>query len=312
MMSSSYRNSLTSSLKKYAPPKESGILQLGAYSNCREAFGDTYNIISYQDGNVFQKFDSEFTHPKIKNDRKLFEEVFSYEKKVAADSNLILTTSEYLRESFIRDYKISSDKVINVDIGVNLKEYVDATDYPKNVQEPELLFIGKSRFYIKGADIAIESFINIQKIYPKAKLHLVGIERLPNKYSETKNVYCYGFLDKKNKDDDLQLETLFKKCCLLVQPSRFEPFGIAPIEAMLHKIPPIVTGEWALQHTVENNVTGLHANNGDVKDWTKMILKLLSDPVLMKRLGDNGRKVAKERFTWERTVNKINECFESL
>ena len=42
-----------------------------------------------------------------------------------------------------------------------------------------------------------------------------------------------------------RLETLFRRCCLFVMPSRYELFGIAPLEAMVNQIPCLVTNRWA-------------------------------------------------------------------
>jgi len=313
MMSASYRHALTKKLQQQKAQLNSKyILQLGAYSNAREAFGSDYKIVSYQDGNAIQKFQSEHTHPALKNDKKLFNSVFNYEKKNAEDVDIVLTTSEFLRQSFISDYGISQDKVVNVDIGINLNEYPSAVDCVKDNASPELLFIGKARFHIKGGDIAVKAFEEVLNVFPNAKLHMVGIDKLPNEYNRVQNVICYGVLNKEVEPDNQTLRELFERCCLLVHPARFEPFGIAPIEAMLHQIPPVVTGEWALQYTVEDNLTGLHAQYGNVQDFSDKILHLLKNPSLAKTMGKQGRKVAQTKFTWQLTVDKILHCFENI
>lgn len=312
MMNVGYRNSLTQSLQKYAKQNvvSKNILQLGAYCNSKEVFPNS-RVFSYQDGNVLQKFQSDTLHPKLRDDKRLFESVFNYEKKLAADVDLLLTTSEFLRESFIDGYGVPSDKVVNVNIGVNLSEYPSALAAIKDYASPHLLFIAKARFYLKGADIALEAFSNILNYYPSATLHIVGQKEIPKEFKHINNVLNHGVLNKENPEDNAKLKSIFEKSCILLMPSRFEPFGIAPIEAMLHKIPPIVTGEWALKHTVNDGKTGLHARLNDVDDWTEQILKLLQRPELIQQLGENGRKVALEQFTWEGVAKRIIDLFQT-
>jgi glycosyltransferase involved in cell wall biosynthesis len=46
----------------------------------------------------------------------------------------------------------------------------------------------------------------------------------------------------------------YERCSLFALPSLYEPFGIAPLEAMLNGIPAIVSGRWALKETVKAGV----------------------------------------------------------
>ena len=313
-MSNSYRNALTSQLAKVVPPLTNNniVLQLGAYINARDIYGPDATIASYQDGNVAEKFKSDFTHPALLKDKKLYNQVFNYEKKVAQDMNIIFTTSEYLRQSFIEDYNIPQDKVVNVKIGINLPEFEDVLIKPKDYTRHEILFIGKSEFVRKGGDLLLKAFAQIRLQFPDAKLHMVGIDEAPSKEFDQPNVIYHGLLDKAKPEDLAIFKRLLTVCSVFSLPSRFEPLGIAPIEAMLHRIPAIVTGQWALKENILDGVTGLHCEYNNVNDLADKISMLFKNPKLCAKLGNQAREWSKQGFAWKDTVNRITKALSEL
>jgi glycosyltransferase involved in cell wall biosynthesis len=306
-MSSGYRDALTRKLANQLGnnPQANIVVQLGAYINTRQIYGPDALLASYQDGNVVEKFKSDFTHPALRRDKNLYKEVFEYEKRVAESMDWIFTTSEYLRHSFIDDYGISPKKVVNVKIGVNLSEYSDVLEKPKDYSKREILFIGKSEFKRKGGDILVHAFAKIRKKYPNSKLHIVGIEKPPSKEFDISGVQYYGILDKENSTDLTTFKQLLIDSSIFVLPSRFEPLGIAPIEAMMHRIPAVVTGEWALKENVIDGKTGLHCLYNDADDLAQKIDLLFSKPSLCEDLGNKAREWAKVGFTWKDVVDRM-------
>jgi len=313
-MSASYRNALTRKLGKRLEnvDRNTVFLQLGAYINTRQILGDKAIIASYQDGNVVQKFQSPFTNPILANDKKLFQEVFDYEKQVANDMDLIFTTSEYLRQSYIKDYGIKPEKVINIKIGINLTPFQDVLEMTKDYSQNEILFIGKSGFKLKGADIALNAFSLVKETYPNARLHMIGINKAEASQFDLEDVHCYGLLDKSIPEDLALFKNLLNKCSLFILPSRFEALGIAPLEAMAHRIPAIVTGEWALKENVIDEKTGLHCKYDDANDLAEKIEKMFADPEQMRVMGEQAYQWANSGFTWTDTVNEMENAINKL
>jgi len=311
-MSNSYRNALTHKLARVVPPlnKNNIVLQLGAYVNTRQIYGPDATLVSYQDGNVAEKFKSDFTHPAIRNDKQLYNQVFNYERKVAQDMDWVFTTSEYLRQSFINDYELAPEKVVNVKIGINLSEFEDVLATPKDYTRREILFIGKTEFKRKGGDLLIHAFAQIRQKYPDAILHMVGIDKAPAKEFDVPGVVYHGLLNKANAADLSIFKKLLKNCSVFALPTRFEPLGIAPIEAMIHRIPAIVTGEWALKENVLDGQTGLHCQYNNVNDLVDKIERLFDSPELCASLGTQAREWTQSGFTWKDTVDRIAEALQ--
>jgi len=91
-------------------------------------------------------------------------------------------------------------------------------------------------------------------------------------------------------------------------PTRFEPFGIAFIEAMYFALPCIGTDAWAVPEMIENGETGFTIPIDDLDALTDRLLRLLSDPVLARRMGQAGRQRAESYFTWEGVVQRMTRA----
>ncbi|GAL08731.1 glycosyl transferase group 1 [Photobacterium aphoticum] len=314
-MSKAYRDDLTDKARQLAhlhqiqhaqsaSPPGHAVVQLGAYMNAREIYGNKMPIFSYQDGNIAERQTSSFTPKALRAQKTLFAEAIAYEKKVAHDMDLIFTTSEYLRQSFIDHYQLPPARVVNIDMGTNLSPFEHITSQQKDYRRKDILFIGKSDFLRKGTDLAIQAFEIVQQTYPQAILHLVGPEVKHQRRYPNPNIHFHGLLSKNNPQHIKTLESLFQHCAIYIQPSRYEPFGIAPIEAMMHGIPAVVTGEWALKESVIDGVTGAHAKLNDAQDLASKMLQLLQNPQLA-QMGAQAQEWAKGHFSWEKTVSSL-------
>ena len=96
----------------------------------------------------------------------------------------------------------------------------------------------------------LRAFKNVRDRLPDAQLHIVGPNGLQIPPELTVGVQYHGFLRKWDAHDVATLDRLFRESSLFVMPSRYEPFGIAPLEAMIHQLPCVVTNDWGLKETV--------------------------------------------------------------
>ncbi|MFT3788739.1 MAG: glycosyltransferase family 4 protein [Tepidisphaeraceae bacterium] len=81
---------------------------------------------------------------------------------------------------------------------------------------------------------------------------------------------------------------------VLVLPSRFEPFGMVVVEAMLMGVPPIVSKACGASEVIEHDVDGFVLDSAnDVPSWTAALTtaikpekrKAMSDACLARREG---------------------------
>lgn len=107
---------------------------------------------------------------------------------------------------------------------------------------------------------------------------------------------------------------------IFVRPSRSEGLGSSFLEAMTAGLPIIGTNvggipdflkEYKAKETKSNanDANGLFAKVDDPKDLAEKIVLLLKDDQLRNKLGENGRKLVLENYSWEIIAKKIKDTF---
>jgi glycosyltransferase involved in cell wall biosynthesis len=95
-------------------------------------------------------------------------------------------------------------------------------------------------------------------------------------------------------------------------PTRFEPFGIAFIEAMYFSLPCVGTDAWAVPEMVVDGETGFTVPVDDLEALTDRLLRLLGAPALAARMGRAGRARAERLFTWQATVQRMMDSIRPI
>ena len=298
-----YRNALTAAAR--AVPVESPFLfQPGSMFSLPDAF-PARKCISYHDGNLAELLKSGYNTKGIS--AKRVDQSLRYEEAVSNRMTAVFTFSEYLRQSFIRDYHVPESRVFNVGGGINLTTFPDS-DPAKDYSANRILFIG-TQFERKGGPQLLQAFRVLRESIPDAELHIVGpvtVTDLPP------GAIAHGHLSKANPAHVEQLEALFRRATLFVLPSLYEPFGIAPLEAMLYGIPCVVTDAWALAESVTPGRTGALVERGSVPDLAAKLLQLLSDPAKLREMGRAGREQVLAQYTWPTVVGRMSSIIETL
>jgi starch synthase len=298
-----YRRALTRTARNI-PVEGPFCLQIGHMFSLPAVFPNR-KCISYHDGNLSELLNSGFGTEGIS--AKRIDQALRYEEETAQQMTAIFTFSEYLRQSFIRDYHVPAERVFQVGGAVNFAEIPSATskkDYTTN----RILFIG-TEFARKGGHQLLEAFAVVRRAIPTAELHIVGphaLERVPP------GVIFHGHLSKTDPAQSAKFEILFRTCTLFVMPSLYDPFGIAPLEAMLYQIPAIVTNDWALREYVTPGVNGDLIEKGNTEDLAAKIILLLSDPARLAIMGRQAREIDLDRYTWPAVANRIATTLQSL
>ncbi|HET9648803.1 MAG TPA: glycosyltransferase family 4 protein [Microlunatus sp.] len=92
---------------------------------------------------------------------------------------------------------------------------------------------------------------------------------------------------------------------IAVAPSLREPFGNAVVEAQLSRRPVVATAALGHTESIADGRTGLLVPAEDVPAMAQAIARLVDDPELARRLADDGRRSALERFSTERYRSEI-------
>ncbi len=93
-------------------------------------------------------------------------------------------------------------------------------------------------------------------------------------------------------------------------PSVRESFGVAAVEAMACARPVITSGADGFLETVENDVTGIILPNPTETLLADAMLKLYSDPLLRRAMGESGRRRAVVLYSLEECSRGMEEALE--
>jgi glycosyltransferase involved in cell wall biosynthesis len=107
--------------------------------------------------------------------------------------------------------------------------------------------------------------------------------------------------------DDSDLIHLLKNCALYVNPSRYEGFGMTPIEAMGLKVPVISSAEAALRETTKGLVRYYEPADNPLA-LSEGIMQLLETPPDEEELERN-RKAVFEAYHYKKIAEQYWELF---
>lgn len=276
------------------------ILQVGAwydFTNYRDK-----RVVSYHDGNLAALLSSPYGYPRISE--SYIHRTLSYERELYGRIDLICPMSKWLADSFIRDFGVNRRKVFPVGAGINLPRIPDIRD--KSYELPSILFVGKD-FKRKGGEDLLRAFQIVRKEIRDAELTIVGTHL----ESPPEGVRSVGFI---SKTTDNGLNTLlheYQRASMFVLPSLYEPFGIAFIEAMAHRLPCIGTNICAMNEIIEDGKTGYVVQPQNPEMLAQAMLALLKDPSQCRDFGDAGYKRYKQYYTWQVVAAKIYEIIDN-
>jgi starch synthase len=218
---------------------------------------------------------------------------FRREQRVYDAADRIWAMSDALARSFRDDFAQSPGKILTIYAGPN---HVPSP-VPGARREPRILFVGKDHKR-KGSAVLLQAFEIVRRELPLAELHLVGGVNIG---ADHPGVISHGFVSCSTAAGRGQFDHLFATASVFCLPSRYEPFGIAFVEAMRAGLPCVGSRSWAMPEIIDEGKTGWLVDDGSVEELAAVLIAALRDPAACAAMGALGRVRSLERFTWEHT-----------
>ena len=295
--SRAYRAALTRRVAAWTPRGEA-LLQIGAYADGPSVC--PLPVLTYQDGAAATYDQSPFVPEALRRDGRLAAQALAFEAKVAQGAARVLTTSDWLAREMTRAYGLPDGHAVSVGCGV--QQPVAAAPDDRDYAAARILFVGKE-WERKGGPGLLDAFAAVRAAHPAARLDVVGPPERPQG-ADAPGVRWHGFLSRRDPDQAATLERLFAKACVLALPSRYEPFGIAPIEAMANGVPAVVTGAWAMAETVTDGIDGAHVAEGDTGALARVLTDLLGTPDRLEAMGRAAARSARAH-SWDTVAARV-------
>jgi glycosyltransferase involved in cell wall biosynthesis len=280
------------------------IVQIGATFQVSSRFGIPYFMCCDSNIRMAQRGASSGYSDGSAIAGAALESIAARERTVYRGAAGIFPLSERLRRSFIEDFGISPDRVRAVYAGPNFKGgSVGAAPTRPSGRPPTVLFVGL-QFHRKGGDVLVESFRRVRTHLPTARLLLAGI---PAGFVAGPGIECLGDLNKNTPEGAAALTAAYASADVFALPTRFEPFGIAFVEAMHFGLPCIGPQAWAVPEIIADGETGFTIPVDDVEALTDRLQRLLTDSALCARMGEASRSRAMRLFTWPAVIARMTE-----
>lgn len=239
-------------------------------------------------------------------------------------SERVIAVSHYTKDDIISQFNVDPKKIIMIYEGVAGLE--DSTDkrYAAKLKsaeilsgycilEPYLLYVGNA-YPHKNLEMLVSVFLKLRKKFSDLKLVLVGrddyfylrLKEFAQKESSLKDfeaIIFPGYVP----DEDLQ--TLFKHAALYVFPSKYEGFGLPPLEAMSYGCPVVSSNATCLPEIMEN--AAIYFNPHDEKKIVSVIQEILSDQFLRSELVKKGYEQIK-KYNWENAAHQTVTVYQGV
>jgi glycosyltransferase involved in cell wall biosynthesis len=163
----------------------------------------------------------------------------------------------------------------------------------------------------KGYDLLIRAIGNVVRNYPQAHLLLVGagpaeqdLRRLTSELGLDSSISFVGNVPRKD------LPRLLNSAEVFCHPARWDNVPFAPLEAMACGLATLASSAGGVPDTVGE--AGLVHEAGDQEELTRHLSEILSNPGLLRSLGDAARRRVVERFTWQAMCDSYLELYRRL
>jgi glycosyltransferase involved in cell wall biosynthesis len=210
----------------------------------------------------------------------------------------LLVNSYFSRESALRNYGVDA-KVCY--LGVDTELFRDLG------LERERVVVGLGSFDpIKGIDLAVEAMSLLAE--PRPPLLWIANSADESYEKKIRELAQSLKVDLRihNSVADAELVEILNRASLLLYTSRLEPFGLAPLEANACGLPVVGIAEGGIRETVRDGLNGFLVDP-DVKSISRAIGRLLDDPVLARRIGEQGAQYVRERWNVEASVDRLEK-----
>lgn len=238
---------------------------------------------------------------------KLLTAVAKREASVYRDVTAVWTFSEAAARSFRGDFGVAADRVTAIYAGANTTVAPVSEGCPLD-RLPRILFVGKDH-QRKGSDLLLRAITRIREAIPDAELHFVGCSPVE---SPMDGVVCHGFIPAGTPEGARRIQDLYLTSSVFCLPSRYEPFGVSFVEAMLARLPCVGSKSWAMPEIIAEGETGWLVPDGDVEALAETLIAALGDSERSQQMGEAGRERALRLFTWDRVAHRAVEDLERL
>ncbi len=236
------------------------------------------------------------------------QQVYDIERRGMHGADRVVCVSYLTKNIAVNRYGVPDEKITVIYNAVELPSSEDFQMSPIGQDEKLVLFLGRVTLQ-KGPEYFLQAAKKVVQLYPNVRFIMAGSGDMITRCIELtaslklgSHVTFTGFLRGQDVDRVFQMADLY------VMPSVSEPFGIAPLEAMSHNVPVIISRQSGVSEVLTHV---LKVDFWDTDEMANKILAVLRHAPLQKSLRDAGQ-IELRKFSWRDSADQLKGLYEEM
>lgn len=223
--------------------------------------------------------------------RKISNKTLKLETDVYHAVDKVFVYTPYMKNDLTSFYGLEDSRVEAIGIGISVR-FPD--QLPIRSAGHRLIFIGID-YERKGGALAVAAFRQVVKRYPDATLQILGASPAISE----KGIEVLGRVSL------AQVEACLSEADIFIMSSFQEPCGLAPLEAMAFNVPVVAVKLNSLDGHLVHGVNCIFVDDHDATELANAIIMLFEDPTLMRNLGNEGRRIVRQNYCWDKVADRL-------
>jgi glycosyltransferase involved in cell wall biosynthesis len=236
-------------------------------------------------------------------------------------SDAIVAVSNETAKSIQQEFSVAPEKIFviynSVDTNVfrpdENKRMVIRKKYSLSNEDKIILMAGVV-YRQKGMHIGLKTFYQIKKKILNCKMMVVGdgpqlnyLKKLANDLNISDSIFFLG------KISNEETPFYYNAADFLLNPTiREEGLPIVMVEAMACGLPVVTSLIGGTSSAIDDGVSGFFVEPKDIDALAKKAIRILNDPILTKKMGENARAKALSKFSKEIMVGQYLKISREL
>lgn len=252
---------------------------------------------------VYDMIHEVYAHEMSPKDKTTF-----YKKRAVENADHIIAISHSTKQDLMTIFGVPEQKISVTHLGflndVSLVQKSSAIlDYPY------ILYVGQRAGY-KNFETLLKAYQQNQMICNHAKLVAFGGGGFTK--AELEKIAKLGLTSKQVinlQGDDSLLINLYQNALMFVYPSKYEGFGIPPLEAMAQDCPVICSNTSSIPEVVGDSAMLFSPN--DVDELSQKMQLFIENSAMTQQYIMLGRERIKQ-FSWQKCANETLSVYQGL
>jgi glycosyltransferase involved in cell wall biosynthesis len=247
------------------------------------------------------------------------------ERTLLREADAVIPISRTIASTVTRTHAVSQDSRWSIghsgiapwptfDVNAGYDDFPElASLNAAKLKAPKLVvFIGRLERR-KGIDVILGAAPDILRSNPDAILVFGGrdLEGWASRFRKEVLREFHSRMVFLGEVDDATREKLLAHATCVLFPSRYESFGLVPLEAFVHGAPVVASRAGAIPEVIEDEASGLLVEPDDASALADAVSRILRDRKLQARLSEGARKRVKELSARNSALHTV-EVYQKL